>query len=374
METSASNLPSPLDTMLFEKLRPLVEQFCQSPPGCLPLQSNDREDLKQTLWQSVCEHASQDLSDDEWRRLFNRVRQQWWRQNQRWQNQHNLQAEFPDSTTPWRSPGQPWPPEIILGEPDHIYHAQTEYLTSHLLADFRRSPVLYYKKKLGLIKDEEKPAYLIGRALHTLVLEGLHVFENQYAVGGPINPKTGEVYGPTTKTFLEWAAAQGKPVLTFQQHDLVQRMAEGVWNHAYACDLLTNGAPEAVVRSEYCHVPVQIRIDWLNLDRGIVELKTCDNLDWFEADARRFQYIYQVAFYHAVLLQSVSCLANRALAVYLIAIEKQEPYRCGVWLVHPHILQAARRENEAAIERLRQCMATNIWPSGYEKCRVFDAL
>ena len=58
----------------------------------------------------------------------------------------------------------------------------------------RKCPALYHKKKLGLIEDEDRPAYLIGRALHTLALEGRERFEAEYAVGGPINPKTGEVY------------------------------------------------------------------------------------------------------------------------------------------------------------------------------------
>ena len=118
---------------------------------------------------------------------------------------------------------------FLIREPAEVYHAKAkEHLTSHDLGDFRRCPLLYRKKKLGLIADEDRPAYLIGRALHTLVLEGRDRFEAEYAVGGPINPKTGEIFGPTTKAFAEWAAAQGKPVLTVAQFDLVENMADGV--------------------------------------------------------------------------------------------------------------------------------------------------
>ena len=41
-----------------------------------------------------------------------------------------------------------------------------------------------------------------------------------------------------------------------------------------------------MVRAEYGGVACQARIDWLNpIDgRGIVDLKTCDNLDDFERD------------------------------------------------------------------------------------------
>ena len=127
----------------------------------------------------------------------------------------------------------------ILHESAGVYQAKAaEHLTSHQLADFRRCPLLYRKKKLGLVEDEDRPAYLVGRALHTLVLEGRDAFEAQYAVGGPVNPKTGELYGSSTKAFAQWAAQQGKPVLTMQQCELVERMAEAVRGHGLARNLL----------------------------------------------------------------------------------------------------------------------------------------
>jgi len=63
--------------------------------------------------------------------------------------------------------------DVVVRESDAQYREQSgKSLTSHQLGDFRRCPLLYRKKKLGLVKDEDRPAYLIGRALHTLVLEG----------------------------------------------------------------------------------------------------------------------------------------------------------------------------------------------------------
>lgn len=259
----------------------------------------------------------------------------------------------------------------LISEPIEVYLKKAkDWLTSHQLADFRRSPRLYYKKKLGLIEEEDRPGYLISRALHTLVLEGPQRFKEKYAVGRPINPKTGEVYGSNTKAFAEWSAAQGKQVLTIQQKDLVQRMADAVQSHSLAVELLNQGEPKLVVRIKYCLRPCQIRMDWFDLRRGIVDLKTCDDLDWFEADARRYGYVHEMAFYHAVLAEAISLLAP----VHLIAVEKKEPYRCGVWKVHDDVLEQARRENEIAIERLRQCMATGTWPTGYEDLRIFDRI
>jgi hypothetical protein len=39
----------------------------------------------------------------------------------------------------------------------------------------------------------------------------------------------------------------------------------------------------------------------------------------------------------------------------------------------PQALAIAQRENEAAIGRLKTCVAANSWPTGYEEMRVFDA-
>ena len=203
----------------------------------------------------------------------------------------------------------------------------------------------------------------------TLILEGREAFQQSYAVGGPVNPKTGLPFGPATKTWAEWAEAQGKPVLTGEQLELVSRLAESVRSHPAAADLLSAGVPEAVVRADYRGLPCQIRMDWFDPHRGIVDLKTCDDLNWFETDARRYGYVHQLAFYRAVLGRRIGVL----LPAFLIGVEKKEPFRSGVWQVDPQALAITQQENEAAIGRLARCLADDSWPTGYEELRVLDA-
>ena len=260
---------------------------------------------------------------------------------------------------------------FLIRESAEEYHARSkEFLTGHQLADFRRCPALYRKRKLGPVGDEDRPAHLIDRALRTLVLKGRDQFEAEYAVGGPINPQTGEMFGPTTREFAEWAEVQGKAALTLEQFDLVESMADGVRANGLAMDLLSEGIAEGVVRTEYCGVPSQIRIDWFDPHRGIVDLETCDDLTRFEADAKHHGYVHHVAFRRAVLAQVIAVL----MPMFLISVERELPYRCGVWKVHDDALAQARRDNEAAIERLKRCGATDTWSTGYEECRVLDAI
>jgi len=260
---------------------------------------------------------------------------------------------------------------VLQREPFAVYKQKSkDHLTSHQLADFRKCPALYHKRRLGIVPDEDRPAFLLGRAVHALVLEGRDVFESGFAVGGPINPRTGKIYGAATQAYQEWAAAQGKPALTDEQYALVSNIVAGVSSHAGARELLSAGTAEGVLRAEYCGKPSQVRLDWLNPSAGIVDLKTCDDLTWFEADAKRYGYAHQLAFYRAVLAQ----VTGKLVPVHLIAVEKKEPFRCGVWSISDQTLSYCQRENEAAIERLKNCEAAGHWPTGYEECRVFDAI
>lgn len=260
---------------------------------------------------------------------------------------------------------------FLIREPADVYHAKSsEFLTSHRLAEFRRNPPLFRKRELGLVSDEDRPAYVIGRAAHTLILEGREAYEREYAFGGPINEKTGAPYGSRTRAFQEWAEAQGKPVLDDEQAALVENLAVAVRAHELAAALLDAGGAEGVVRAEYCGVACQSRLDWLNPERGIVDLKTADSLDWLETDARSYRYAHQMAFYRAL----VTCVTGSTLPVYLIAAEKREPFRVGVWRMGQDVLGIAQKDNEEAIARLVRSRATDTWPSGYEELREFDWL
>jgi hypothetical protein len=259
--------------------------------------------------------------------------------------------------------------DFIISEPAEEYHAKRDrFLSSHALADFRKCPELFHKKETGAIIDEDRPAYIIGRAAHTLTLEGVEKFNSEYTVGEPVNPNTGKAYGKNTQAYQSWIETQDKPVISPSDFDFIKRLQIAVWLHNGAAQLLQDGIAEGVVRTEYRGVPCQIRMDFFNENHGIIDLKTCDNLDYFESDARRFQYLHQAAFYSAVLREA----SGTAYPFHLIAVEKHEPFRCGVWLISDDALSYAESENAAAIERLKRCRAENLWPTGYEETRLLS--
>ena len=266
-------------------------------------------------------------------------------------------------------------PNQFIFEPAEAYHAANrDYLTSHRLADFRRCPLLYRWKQLGLAKDEDRPAYFLGRAAHTLILEGRERFLAEYAVGdGPINRTTGKPFKSDSQAYQQWAESQGKPVVSEKQAQQIEQLAAGVMAQELARQLLVLGVAEPVLRTRWHEVNCQIRVDWFTHMAGgaIVDLKTCDHLDYFEVDARRFSYPHQLAFYRSISAAAAG-VDPRELPVHLIAVEKQPPFRCGVWRMGEDVLAVAQKENEEAVKRLRACRTRDVWPSGYEEPRTLD--
>lgn len=263
---------------------------------------------------------------------------------------------------------------ILKSESSEAYHAKAgAYLSSHQLLDFMNCPYLHHCKVMGELEEKDSAALQFGRAAHVAVLEGMGEYARQYAVGGPINPSTGKPYGATSKKYLDWAQEQDRPVMTFEKHEQLLKLSAAVRRHPLVEALLREGRAEGVLRVTYRDIPCQIRIDWISPEYGLVDLKTCDDLKWFEHDAGEFRYANQLAFYRSVLavaIRSGSGDSEEAeLPAYLIGVEKRPPYRCGVWQLTRETLDAACAENEAAIERLKESRRENRWPTGYEELR-----
>jgi hypothetical protein len=275
---------------------------------------------------------------------------------------------------------------FLVHEPVDIYHAKSrDFLTAHALNEFRRCPLLYRKKELGPMPERDTTAYLIDRAAHALILEGRQRYERECAVGGPINPRTGQPFGSDTRVFAEWVDKQSKPVLSDSQAALVEQMAAAVKDHAIARKLLAEGVAEGVVRCTYAQFQCQARIDWINpsVDVGIVDLKTAEELDSFEFVLRALGYVHELAFYRALIAIAGGAEARygiptrgcwQLLGAHIVAVEKREPFRVGVWRIAPEMLEQAQAQNEEAMRELRRCRATGNWFTRFEELRVIDRL
>jgi hypothetical protein len=255
--------------------------------------------------------------------------------------------------------------------PEDEYNSRRDlWETAHSFQTFRKCPFMYRKAKDGE-KPKDSAVFAFGRAAHTLILEGQDKYNASYAIGGPINEKTGKPYGVDTQAYSKWASEQGKPVLSNDQNAVLMSMASSVLEHQMASALLRHDddtAVEAVVEAMelYGH-PFQSRIDMIRAEgTAFIDLKTCANLDKFEYDAREYGYIEQMAAYRDV------CRSNNASIkeVHIVAVEKQEPYRVGVWLILPESLDKASEINKQTGNELLECIDLDEWPTRYEQVRM----
>lgn len=260
----------------------------------------------------------------------------------------------------------------VIHEPATEYFEKGgTYLSSHALADFRRCPLFYYKRHIQhVIPSTDSSTYLEGRAAHSLILEGREVYESEFVTTAtaPISPTTGKVFKSNSKAYKEWAATQKGEIISDDIAYRVEEMNAAVKSHDWAMELLCKGEAEAVLRATYADEPCQIRIDWLNHTPAIVDLKTCFDLSEFENKAREYGYGNQLAFYRSVFKESTGVDAP----VFIIAVEKQEPFRVGVWELEREWLDACEKENMEAIISLRGCRERGVWKSGYESLRALS--
>ena len=273
-------------------------------------------------------------------------------------------------------------PPYLLDISADEYHAATkrnEFTTSHRLNLFRKCPALYKKTIDGEIVEGDTAAFMLGRATHTLILEGEEKFAAEFTVSdGPTNEKTGKPYGKLTKAYADWLAEQTSPIVSTEEHALILKMREAVHAHPVAKDLLASGIAEGTIRTEWNGEPVQARLDWFALvheGNRLVDLKTCNDIDRFRFDIRDFGYIEQMAFY----AQCVSLARGESPMTppcYLIAVEKKEPYRVAVVLIgastiddaiHSHMANEFLRDDaDAMFAELKDCRETGVWPTRYE--------
>lgn len=262
--------------------------------------------------------------------------------------------------------------KFLTHESEETYHSRSkngEMMSSHMLSLFSRSPWKYFQTITGQHSDPDKPEYIVGRAAHKLILEGREAFNESYVVAdGPINPKTGMPFGKATNAYQSWLADQVGEVITNEDFAVIEAMHKSCENHSAIGELLDEGEAEGVVRAKLQGIPCQIRIDWFHPKHGIVDLKTCRDIEFFEKDCRDFGYAFQLAFYQAVLFEKTGVLYP----VHIIAVDKTDFHIAGRWDIPQCELKKCAAINDASLKRLAHCRETGIWETGFERTRIYS--
>lgn len=256
---------------------------------------------------------------------------------------------------------------ILLNEPFDAYKTSGCF-GIHALLDFeKRGPFYFHQKHIEhACAETRRRAFDIGKAAHTLILEGEEAYDGS-VVQKPAeytNDK-GETkpWNGNAKVCKDWERQhEDCAIISESDHLMLHAMLLAVRRNQDIMRYLRSGMPEVVFREGM----FQIRVDWLAGApdpmswEAICDLKTCDSLSEFHVDIYRYNYHRQAAFYQWMIQQETGIV----LPFKMLAVEKAPPHRCGVYYVSDDGMELGHRRNEYLVEQVERHVRMNVWPTG----------
>ena len=229
------------------------------------------------------------------------------------------------------------------------------------LWNMRKSP--FHFKYAQEHPEEDTAALLFGRALHKLILE-LDDFSKEFAIAPTVDrrTKTGkEVYSE----FL--LSSSGKDVISADDYQIMQDMAEQIRNHKIASMLLDGVHEESYIwvddmTGEACKCRPDCKTTY-NGEVYLVDYKTTDSCadGDFERSARKYGYDLQAGMYTEGVFANtlVPC------GFKFIAQEKKPPYAVRIFDCTEEFIQQGVDKFREYIGMYHHCKTTGNW-YGYE--------
>lgn len=237
--------------------------------------------------------------------------------------------------------------------PELTYHADRQSLSVTGAKTLLKAPALFrYQQDHPVTSDY----FDIGSAAHRLVLG--------------VGPEIVSFTFPDWRTNLAQAARddareEGLIPLLEKDYQRVREMADALSSHRLAMRLLSDGRPEV---SAYCldedtGVMRRGRLDWLGTNI-ITDYKTAASVEPKALAGRygavkKYGYDQQAAWY----LDLCRDLGHDAKVFAFIFQAKEPPYLVTVARIDEADLWDARQANREALQRFRDCTASDLWPA-----------
>lgn len=235
------------------------------------------------------------------------------------------------------------------------YHAMTEYINNSYLSRLAKVPAL------AKIPQKETPAMVFGRAFHSFLLEGRDSFDSAFVVmpeGLNLRTKEG-------KAHMDGLLASGKAPISHEDMKTIEDMAQAVLTHPFAIQLLAEGESEMSVfwQDRETGLPCKCRPDRIpSGNKGVVvDLKTTADASerGFTSSVFRYGYARQAA----MNLDGLNTVSNKEVDAFLcIAVEKEPPYRCEVYVLDDEVLDFGKQEYHRLLRLEQECREKNLYP------------
>lgn len=236
------------------------------------------------------------------------------------------------------------------------YLGNKERISASDIKNFLNSPqYFFYKKFEEDKKDKTEKHFLIGTALHELILEP-HQFKGNYLVTPKFDLRT-NVGKSAQAEFLQ--QAEGKILLNMEEYEMIIKMGESATKNETFVELIWDSYRElsCYTEDEKTGLKLKLRPDsFAKTKSTITDIKTCQSSSYksFKSDIYKFGYSITSAFYMDFL--------NRENYVFC-AIEKQAPYQTAVYMLDDEMINYGRNQYRMALDLIKWSFDNNYWCS-----------
>ena len=228
----------------------------------------------------------------------------------------------------------------------------------------------------ALVAQEETPSLLLGRAVHTLVLEGAEVFQKEFAIAPPCDKRTNAGKD-------RWASFQAdnldKQILTMDDGERVEAIRNAVFTHPFAKEILSEGRSELTIvwDDEETDLKCKGRIDWIpsGNKRVIAELKTTRDASTkgftrscLNEEYGGYGYAKQAGMYIDGSMKATGEVFD---SFIFITVETEPPYRTEVHVMDMRFIEWGYLEYRRLLYLEAKCRKEGYYPH-YQEASALD--
>lgn len=261
-------------------------------------------------------------------------------------------------------------PQAIVLETLEQYH-QHPALGCSGVKEILRSPKHFHHRYILGNRRDETEALRFGTIAHAAIVEPKRFLESYVIepkfVGKTKDGRDSERSAAAKEMRAEWEASlEADAILVTQDDaDAIVGMIESVQGHPDACAALKNGIPErsyyATLRSPSGReLRMKTRPDYVRDDGPLVDLKSTINagFDAFRSQIRKMDWDTQAA----IGTDIVEALTGKREDFIWIAVEKEPPYCCAVYVANDVPIEIGRKFYRRAMDTYIQCLDEDRWP------------
>ncbi len=214
----------------------------------------------------------------------------------------------------------------------------------------------------ALVEQEETPSLLLGRAVHTLVLEGDDKFLEEFAIAPECNKRTNE--GKATLAAFQ-ARNLDKSILDKDDFDTAKAIRRAVLAHPFAKKILSEGKPEQTIiwDDDESGLKCKGRIDWIpgNGNGVLVDLKTTRDAssEKFIRSCIDYGYAKQAGMYIDGIMKATGEVFD---SFMFIAVETEPPYHTEVHVMDMRFIEWGYLEYRRLLYLEAKCRKEGYYP------------